>query len=242
MTEAIVLVGGMGTRLRSVVADRPKVLADVAGRPFLDYLLEYLGRNGVTRVVLSVCYKKELIQARYENRFQTTAIEYCTEEAPLGTGGAVQKALSQCQSETVFVLNGDSILLAPLEEMRDFHLNTGAAATLAVRQVPDGSRYGRVLFDEDGTIRSFAEKAQPGPAYINGGVYCLRRKGLEDACAPLTPPFSLENDIFPKMAKERRNIRAFPVNAFFIDIGIPESLKEAQIQLPVHFLAARGQQ
>lgn len=235
MKEAIVLVGGRGTRLRSVVSDRPKVLAEVAGKPFLDYILEYLSHYQISKVILSVCYKKELIQERYQNRFHTITIGYCTEEEPLGTGGAIQKALLQCTSETVFVLNGDSILLAPLKKIWDFHRETGAAATLAVREVPDGSRYGSVLFDTEGRIQRFAEKEQVGPAFINGGVYCVQRAAIQHTCAKLIPPFSIESDVFPKMAQGHADIRAFPVEAFFIDIGIPESLEEAQAALPAHF-------
>lgn len=235
MTEAIVLAGGMGTRLRGVVSGRPKVLAPVAGRPFLDYILEYLSHYGITHVTLSVCYKKEQIQSRYKDKFRDITIDYCEENEPLGTGGAIQKSLLCCKSEDVFVLNGDSIFWVPLDQMQAAHKKTGAAMTLTVRQVPDGSRYGRVLFDAHGRIQNFSEKNQAGPAYINGGVYYMKRRPMQTACTPLTPPFSLENDVLPKLVGTGADIRAIPSDAFFIDIGIPESFEAAQTLLPRQF-------
>jgi D-glycero-alpha-D-manno-heptose 1-phosphate guanylyltransferase len=229
--EAIVLVGGLGTRLRNVVSDRPKVLAPIGNKPFLDFILKYLVHYEIDRIVLSVCYKKEQVQERYGNRFEKAEILYCEEEEPLGTGGAIQKSLTLCRSENVFVLNGDSLFLVPLDKMKAFHEKTGGMATLAVRQVPEGSRYGRIVFDGAHRILNFVEKEKSGAGYINGGVYYMNRRRMEKTVKGLNPPFSIEKDIFPK----QKDLFAFPTDAFFIDIGTPESWQEAQTALPAHF-------
>lgn len=233
--EAVVLVGGLGTRLQSVVSDRPKVLARVADKPFLDFLFEYLAHHGMTRIVLSVGYKKEQIQDWYGNHFRNVTLDYSEEEEPLGTGGAIQKSLLFCESENIFVLNGDSLFFVPLGRMRSFHEQRGATITLAVRKVPEGNRYGSVTFDRDGRIQSFSEKKISGPVYINGGIYCVHREKMGKVCEKLFPPFSIEKDVFPKMVQGGDDIRAFPVEAFFIDIGVPESLSTAQTKLPAQF-------
>ncbi len=233
--EAIVLAGGLGTRLRTIISDRPKVLAPIAGRPFLDFLLEYLAHDHMERIVLSVGYQKEQIRNRYGRRFGDMVIDYSEEERPLGTGGAIQKSLSLCESENLFVLNGDSIFLVPLGAVADFHQQKAATATLAVRKVSEGNRYGGITFDREGRVRGFREKGLTGPAYVNGGIYCLHRPRMEKVCEKWIPPFSIERDIFPALVRGSADLCAFPSEAFFIDIGVPDSWKAAQTALPAQF-------
>lgn len=217
--EAIILAGGFGTRLRTVVSDVPKPMAPLndAGRPFLSVLLEKLAADGVTHVVLSTGYMSEVIERFFGNEYAGVRIDYSVEETPLFTGGAVKLALSRCQEETVFVLNGDTYFDVKMNEMCQFHADARADFTVAVKKMHDFDRYGTVEV-QDGRIVSFREKRYCEDGWINGGVYCLRRSLLTDF--PLTK-FSLEKDFMEKKLTEMK-MAAFPSSGYFIDIGIPE--------------------
>src|SRR4051812_36237437 len=176
---AVVLAGGMGTRLRPVVADRPKVLAPVAGRPFLTYLLDQIADAGIQRVVLSTGYLAEQFASVIGGRYRNVSIVYAHEEQPLGTGGAIRFACGFTDAEQIVVMNGDSYCDANLSAYVDWHVDGRHDVSLMLAKVNDTSRYGTVEIDANGRIKAFIEK-QPGriAGYINAGVYLLRRPML----------------------------------------------------------------
>ena len=225
--EAIVLAGGLGTRLASVLHGLPKPMAPVAGRPFLEILFAQLRHSGCTRVLLSVGHQHTAIQNHFGASFHGMALDYIVERAPLGTGGAVRLALAEAREESVLVLNGDTFLDADYAAMLRFHAAEGAAATLAVVHCGDVSRYGSVTI-EDQHIVGFEEKGSSGPGFISAGTYVLARNLVWPP--GLAEKFSIEQDFFvPEVASLRP--AAFKVDGFFLDIGIPEDLDRAQTEL-----------
>jgi NDP-sugar pyrophosphorylase family protein len=221
MITPVILAGGLGTRLRSVVADRPKVLAMVGGRPFLAYLLDALERAGFDRVVLSVGYMAESVRATFGSRHKSMRIEYSVEESPVGTAGAVVHALISITTPRILLLNGDSFCHVNLRHFID----SCHDSAMVLAHVTDTSRYGRVM-TRDGHVAAFAEKkstAQEG--WINAGVYLLRREWF----AELPPGFSisLERECLPRWIESHR-IQAYSCDGAFIDIGTPESYAQAE--------------
>lgn len=221
--EAVVLAGGFGTRLKAVVADVPKPMAPIAGRPFLEILLGMLARKGFGRVILSVGFMAESIREHFGAQFAGMALVYVVEDQPLGTGGGVRLALEQATAEHVFVFNGDTFLDLEVEaaerqwQRRKRPLIVGC-------QVADTTRYGRLLVVE-GVAAGFTEKGRAGPGLINAGCYVFRRDQL-DAFAVGTA-FSLEADyLTPAVAT--RQFDVFVTQGRFIDIGIPEDFLRAQ--------------
>ena len=225
MYEAIILAGGMGTRLRSVLADRPKPLAVVAGRPFLDWLIFALRVHGVRNIVLSTGYQGGLIERMYgDGAAFGVRIQYSHETQPLGTAGALRQALPLIESDAFFALNGDSYCNVDYAALAESHRARRARATLCLTHVDDCSRYGVVTTRADGTIAAFVEKgAQTGVGAINGGVYALTRDALSEL--PAGQPASLERDIFPALIGA--GLCAFTAGAPFLDIGTPESYHAA---------------
>ncbi len=221
--EAIVLAGGFGTRLAQVVKDVPKPMAPVCGRPFLEYLLDWLTGQGVDRVVLAVGYKKECVMDHFGQEYRGAAVAYSVEDTPLYTGGAAKKALGLCREERVFVANGDSWFPVDLLRMRREAEASGAPVAIAVKRMQHFSRYGNVTIDSEGVITAFNEKRYCEDGCINGGVYDVARHVLDG----YPEAFSMENDCFPALVRER-GIRAFPDEVSFIDIGIPEDYARAQ--------------
>lgn len=223
--EAIVLAGGLGTRLRSVVPDLPKSLAPVAGRQFLAIVLETLAAQGFTSVVLSVGYRWELIQAAIGDAFAGMTIRYAVENQPLGTGGAIRMSVRQCTGPDVFVLNGDSYVDVDCVAMLAAHRAAGAKLTLCTVAVDDVGRYGRVEL-EGNRIVDFVDKGTTGPGRINAGVYVMARNLLEDSKLPEV--FSFERDVLAPRVRDLCPL-AFPARDSFIDIGVPEDYARAQI-------------
>lgn len=223
--EAIVLAGGLGTRLRTVVPDLPKALAPVAGRPFLEWLLLDLANQGITRTIVAVGYLHEQIQQHFGTSFGAMSLEYSVEHSQLGTGGAIRQAMSYAASSEVFVLNGDSFVDVSLERMRDAHRAAEATLSVATRAVPDTGRYGRVLLEANRRIVGFAEKGVAGPGDINAGVYLLRNDLLGSFELPRV--FSFELDFLAAHVSELKPL-AFPVEGMFIDIGVPADYERAQ--------------
>ena len=221
--EAIVLAGGMGTRLRSVVADLPKCLAPVAGRPFLDWLADALEESGFNHLILSLGYRHEAVEAWAVSRQGRARISWVVEAEPLGTGGGVKLALQQALEDEVFVLNGDTYFGVDFREMQAFHQKAGAAATLALKPMRDFDRYGEVTCDATGRITAFQEKQPCREGLINGGIYLIRR----DALNAMPGRFSLEKDYFEPLAADGR-LAGFRSEGYFIDIGIPADYSRAQ--------------
>lgn len=224
--EAIVLAGGFGTRLRQVVADVPKPMAPISGRPFLEILLSLLAQKGFTRVVLSLGFMAEKISDYFGTRFAGLDLAYVVEDAPLGTGGATRLAVEACTQNHVFVFNGDTYLdleAQSLEEQWQANRNP----IVVGRQVPDTTRYGRLVVDGE-CITSFAEKGISGPGLINAGCYVLATNALTRF--PLNQPFSIETDyLVPEVT--RASVGVFVTEGVFIDIGIPEDYTRAQTLL-----------
>ena len=224
--EAIVLAGGFGTRLRQVVTDVPKPMAPIAGRPFLEILLGELAQKGFSRVVLSLGFMAEKISGHFGPRFAGLDITYVVEDAPLGTGGATRLAAAACTQDHVFVLNGDTYLDLEVD-LLERQWPAKRHPIVVGRQVPDTTRYGRLVVDGD-RITSFAEKGIAGHGLINAGCYVLATDAL--AQFPVNQPFSIETDyLVPEVA--RATVEVFVTEGVFIDIGIPEDYARAQTLL-----------
>lgn len=224
--EAIVLAGGFGTRLRQVVADVPKPMAPIAGRPFLEILLSALAKKGFSRAVLSLGFMAENISGHFGSRFAGLDLAYVVEDTPLGTGGATRLAATACTQDHVFVFNGDTYLDLEVELLEQ-QWQAKRHPIVVGRQVPDTTRYGRLVV-EGKRIASFAEKGIAGPGLINAGCYVLATDAL--ARFPLRRPFSIETDyLVPEVA--RATVEVFVTEGVFIDIGIPEDYSRAQTLL-----------
>ena len=235
MLEAIVLAGGEGRRLRPVIHDLPKPMADVAGRPFLSWLMSRLNRQGVGRVILSVGYKAETIQDYFGVHFQDLEIAYSVEKEPLGTGGAIKLALEQATQAQVIVMNGDTFTGLDLRDFVTRFESSGTDLAVAVTHLIDVGRYGAVIIDEKSDkILGFEEKQRSSAGYINAGVYCVRPDLFMRYGMPLK--FSFERDFLAERLAELRPV-AFKETRGFIDIGVPEDYSLAQTVVPA--LAAR---
>ena len=225
--EAVVLAGGLGTRLRPVVNDRPKAMALVAGRPFLEWLIEDLRRQGIRRLVLCTGYMSESIEDHFgSGSAWGVEIVYSRESVPLGTGGAVKLALPKLLSSRFLVLNGDSFCDFNVRELDQVHSEYNAAVTLWLVTVEDSERFGAITVDPNRAITEFLEKAASRKSgLINAGVYLLERRIFE----PQTEgsAFSLERDVFPQFVGHGLYgvVGAGP----FIDIGTPESYEMADL-------------
>lgn len=224
--EAIVLAGGEASRLGSLAAAVPKALQTVAGRPFIDHIFRELRRHGVRRVVLATGRLHDAVERHVgDGSAFGLDVAYSLEAEPLGTGGALALAARQLEGDLAYVCNGDSLLdcnlLALAEALR---ARTAAVCALGLRRVEDASRYGTVELGPDGTVTSFQEKSVPGPALVNGGVYCVRSDWL---CDTPVEKRSIENEVFPLLAREGR-LAGVAADGFFVDIGLPSSLEAAQ--------------
>jgi len=224
--QAIILAGGLGTRLGELTRSMPKPLLDISGQPFLEYVFWNLRRHGIGRVVLSVGYLAEKTQAILGDgsRFGLD-LTYIVETEPQGTGGGLKLAVDLLDDEFL-VLNGDTIFDVNYLDLA-LGLSSENIAAMALRQVKDVSRYGNVQL-EGGQIRRFCEKAAQGPGVISGGVYALRKEALD-----FLPegPSSIEQDMFPRLVQSGR-LGGQVYNGFFLDIGLPETYRAAQILLP----------
>lgn len=222
--EAIVLAGGMGTRLRSCVSDVPKVLAEVDGVPFLNHILSFLYRGGVTKAVLAVGYLAQKIMDCYGNRYEGMVLEYSVEHTPLGTGGAIKSALKMCSEETVIVVNGDTFFDLDLDALMNQHCTLKADVTVALTHFDDVSDRGSVKLDGV-RITDFCEKGVSGGGFINAGVYAVSKNLFN--CVE-EEKFSFEKDV---LEKSRYTKNGFFANGYFIDIGTPDNYAKAKREL-----------
>lgn len=225
--EAIILAGGKGTRLQSVVSNVPKPMALIGEKPFLMLLLQYLQSQGIEKVVLSVGYMYEIIQETFGESFNGLSISYSIESEPLGTGGAIAKAMTMVESQSVLVLNGDSFIKIDLEEIERKIPTSENHSLLVLKEMNNVSRYGSVVL-KDEVITAFEEKQFKEKALINAGVYVLNKDIFKDKNLP--EKFSFEKDFLEKEV-EKRNLRGIVTNGYFIDIGVPEDYQKAQIEL-----------
>jgi D-glycero-alpha-D-manno-heptose 1-phosphate guanylyltransferase len=227
MMEAIVLAGGFGTRLRSVVDDVPKPMAPVGGRPFLAFVLDQLADAGFETAILAVGYRHEAISSHFGDRYRGLALRYSVEDEPLGTGGAIRLACSQSMAGDVLVLNGDTYVELDHRAMLDAHAGQGAELTMAICEVPDVARYGTL--ELSGTsVLGFREKGLPGAGWINAGAYVVGPALV--ARFPSQRAFSFEQELLVPQVRSIRPL-AFPTTGLFIDIGIPEDYARAQTLL-----------
>ena len=238
--EVIILAGGQGTRLRSVVQDIPKCLAPVAGRPFLGYMLDYLSAYPVDHVVFSVGYLKEQVMSYVQAHSWPFSYDFAVEDTPLGTGGGIRLALEKCHGERVFVFNGDTFFPLPLDAVP-----FASPVTVALKPMKAFSRYGAVTVIPSGrsesrvshTITAFREKAYCEEGLINAGVYAIDRTKLHLEALPAR--FSFEKDVLEPMAAARE-LQGWPVESYFIDIGIPEDYDKAQWEIPAWFAVQKA--
>lgn len=226
--EAIILAGGFGTRLRHVVSDVPKPMAPVAGRPFLCWLLDRMVDQGYTHVVLATGYMHEKVEQYFHAEYHGLTIDYARELSPLGTGGAIVNAMQYCRQQRVTVLNGDTLFNIDHRWLANVADTCGARLSLVTRHVNDAGRYGAVIVDNTGRITAFREKDPSlGQGYINGGIYRLHRSLLDTYS--VGTPFSFEQEVLQPLGE---TFFAFPSDAYFIDIGVPDDYARAQTELP----------
>jgi NDP-sugar pyrophosphorylase family protein len=224
--KAVLLVGGLGTRLRSAIPSAPKVLASVGKKSFLHLLVSQLRSQGIHRLVMCTGYLAEQIEHEFgDGRAWDVAIEYSKEEQSLGTAGAVKLAARYLKDESeFFVMNGDSFLEIDFHNFLAFHRSHDAMATIAVFNVENTNRYGTVNVDANGRVLGFAEKTgRDVPGLVNGGVYVFKQAVLE--CIP-EQQSSLEKDIFPRLVDQ--GVYAQEQHGMFIDIGTPADYARAQ--------------
>lgn len=226
--EAIILAGGLGTRLRSAVPDLPKCMAPVHGRPFIAYVTDHLASQGIEHFIFSLGYMSEAFTEFIAEEFPDGNATIVIEESPLGTGGAIRQGCMKANSDQVIALNGDSYFAADLEAQVEFHLKHDADCTIALKYLEEFDRYGSVIIDIDQRIVGFREKQYVESGYISGGIYVLNRKRFLDENWP--EKFSFETD-YLQAYYEKRKMFGIPHAGYFIDIGIPEDYQRAQIEL-----------
>lgn len=221
--EAIVLAGGLGTRLRSVVAGLPKPLAPVHGRPFLAYVLDALSRQSIRRVVLATGYRGDQVETAIGRAWKGMGVAYSHETEPLGTGGAIKRAIRHIEGSRFFVLNGDTFVKLDYAAFDRASEEQRVRLGIALARVDDIARYGAVEL-RDRCVHGFVEKGQTGSGYINAGVYWVD-KGLLDAM-PNAYRFSFEGDVLIPLSQSEP-VAAFTQTSRFIDIGVPEDYARA---------------
>ena len=219
-----VLAGGLGTRLRPVISDRPKALGEIHGRPFLAYLLGQLSNAGSSRVVLCTGHLGEQIEQAFGKIYRKLQISYSRETRPLGTGGALRLALPHLLSDPVLVMNGDSFCATDLTSFWDWHSGRHSQATMLLAEVPNTQRYGSVKINADGAVTEFVEKKHGGSGLINAGVYLLSRQIIDSM--PEDTAVSLEHDIFPVLMGH--GLYGYQERGRFLDIGTPEDFAAAE--------------
>ena len=228
MNEAIILAGGLGTRLRETLPDLPKCMATVAGRPFLFWVINHFRNQGISRFIFSLGYKHEVILQWLQESFDTLNFDVVVETSPLGTGGAIRLALQKTKSDRVLVLNGDSLFRVRLAPMLEMHTSNRADCTLGLKPMQDFERYGVVVTDETGKVMEFREKQFQAEGLINAGVYLLEKQSFLAHVYPEV--FSFEKEFLEPL---RANIYGHAEDAYFIDIGIPDDYRRANEEMQV---------
>jgi D-glycero-alpha-D-manno-heptose 1-phosphate guanylyltransferase len=239
---AVVLAGGLGTRLRAIVSDRPKPMAIVAGRPFLEHLLRYWTQQGIKQFVISIGYLGDNIQSHFGNNYHSVKITYVHEDRPLGTGGALLRCIKQENLSSPFLmLNGDTYFPVQLTALSHFFQSTSADIVLSLFRTVDRQRYLSVLTSEEGGGRILeignAGKDSGLEYWSNGGVYVINPINLQ-AIKPIEYPVSFEESILPFQIRQGKNVYGFRYDSNFIDIGLPEDYQLAQ-EMPEFFYNSR---
>lgn len=226
--DIIVLAGGLGTRLRGVVNDLPKAMAPVIGKPFLEYILDFIAKAGFQRVILSTGYMSKSIEDYFHDSYRSLEIVYSVEKEPLGTGGAIKLASKKVTTPYFIVMNGDTLFRIDMQQFFTKHVEQLANVSIALRRVEDASRYGLVECDDHCNIISFHEKSSDcNPGLINGGIYIIKTKYFKKL--PFPNKFSLESEWMQKNVGNGE-IQGQVFNDYFLDIGIPEDYERAQTE------------
>jgi D-glycero-alpha-D-manno-heptose 1-phosphate guanylyltransferase len=225
--EAIVLAGGLGTRLRSVVTDVPKPMAPIGDKPFLEYILRYLQKNCVTKAILSVGYKWKTIKEYFGDKFENIELVYSVEDEPLGTGGAIKKAMNQVRKNQVYIINGDTFFDV---DLKNLSLEDNSKLILSLKHMINFDRYGCVESDDKNLVTAFTEKGYRESGNINGGIY-LASKDIFDGYN-LDEKFSFEEFMQENFKTLKASVKVF--ENYFIDIGIPEDYERAQSEIKNH--------
>jgi len=225
--KAIVLCGGLGTRLGELTRALPKPLVEVAGRPFLAWVLDQLSQGGIDELVLAVSFHWEKIRDAIGTQWRGVPVSYSVEPEPLGTGGAIKHALRQTAAREAIVTNGDTLLKLDARELVQFARGAHADIGLALKQVPDAGRFGRVVTDASGRIVSFEEKGAPCAGLINAGLYYVKAPVLDAIEAEC---FSFEHDVL-KPGCERNALYGLQTDGYFVDMGVPDDLMRARREL-----------
>lgn len=228
VTEAIVLAGGLGTRLREAVPELPKCMAPVNGRPFVAYVIRHLQQQGITHFIFSLGYKSEAFIGFLSAELPASAYDIVVEEEPLGTGGAIQYAAQKAKQDDFVVVNGDSLFQTDIPTQAAFHFAHNSCCTLALKAMQNVSRYGSVELADNGSIARFREKQFFEKGLINGGVYLVNKTCLLGKHLP--QKFSFETDFLQRFHTDG-NIYGMEQEGYFIDIGIPEDYQRAQTEL-----------
>jgi D-glycero-alpha-D-manno-heptose 1-phosphate guanylyltransferase len=227
--EAVLLAGGFGTRLQKTVPDLPKPMAPVNGKPFIEYVLDYLLKFQIRRFILSVGYKHEAFASHFADDYKGCPVLFSVENEPLGTGGGICKALEYAEESDVLVLNADTLFKVDIADLNSLHKKKNADLTIALRKMNDVGRYGSVTLNEDMRVCGFTEKNEiTGAGNINGGVYILKKDFFNDLKLP--DKFSFEKDCLEKYYSTL-NIYGYSSKGYFLDIGIPEDYNKAQHDL-----------
>lgn len=224
--EAIILAGGLGTRLRSSVPDLPKCMAPVAGKPFISYVIGYYKKQGIEKFIFSLGYKHELIHDFLKLELNESEYTTTIESEPLGTGGAIYQGCLKASSNNILVLNGDTLFEIDLKSLSFFHREKNAECTLCLKEMHNTDRYGVVETNSDGRIISFKEKKFYERSVINGGVYALNVPSILNEKFP--EKFSFEKDYFERSYLDKK-VYGLKQNGYFIDIGVPADYEKAQV-------------
>jgi NDP-sugar pyrophosphorylase family protein len=223
--STILLLGGKGTRLRSVINDRPKVMAPINGKPFLEILLDELIKFNIENIVLSTGYKSKYIEENMGDKYRNLNLMYSTEETPRGTAGGALLAIKKYEAENYLIMNGDNFIEFDLPSFYEFHNNNSNNITMLVKEVDDLARFGSVTFDSSMKVQEFKEKDPfVNSGFINCGVYLLNSCIID--LIPTKVPSSLETDFFPNMLD--KSFFAVETKGRHLDIGTPESYESAQ--------------
>lgn len=225
--KAIVLCGGLGTRLGALTHHTPKPLVEVAGRPFLAHVLDKLSIPAVAGFVLATGYLSDQVERAIGDTWNGRPVQYSVEASPLGTGGAVRLAMENYATDTALIANGDTLFDCDLLALVGGFAASPWATRMALREVPDCARYGHVVTGPDGAVQSFGEKGHAGPGLINAGLYVQRRAAL---AAFGVAPFSFETDYLARLSPQWP-LQGLRSNGYFIDIGIPQDLARARRDL-----------
>jgi len=224
--EAIILAGGKGTRLRSLVSDRPKPLADVRGRPFLEYLMDFLLRQGCAHFILSTGYRKDMIRSHFGHAYKGITISYAEEDEPLGTGGAVLKAHGKLTTQRPFlIVNGDTFFNIQIEDFQHFFEKTNADLCIALFKARESNRYGLVELDDVHRVKDLDDRKAGIGQLANGGFF-LARYEIMTCFKQELASFSFEKDFLPEIRKNGCKITGMEFVDEFIDIGLPDDYKK----------------